>query len=177
MEYFTFIWAVCVAPCAIIGMIIASRRNATLGGFLIGLVFGPLGVVASFALDGRPKCAKCASRLSSGAETCPYCRTDVERTRHDNRVQRTTTKRIYFNCPHCQEKLSWPAYDAGNMIPCTKCGASTTVPGFNIAAPSLRIRRSQPPSSGSLQPCPDCDKEVSKRAESCPHCGCPLGQS
>ena len=26
----------------------------------------------------------------------------------------------------------------------------------------------------SIFPCPDCDKSVSKRAVSCPHCGCPF---
>ena len=26
----------------------------------------------------------------------------------------------------------------------------------------------------NLQPCPDCGREVSKRAASCPNCGCPL---
>lgn len=25
-----------------------------------------------------------------------------------------------------------------------------------------------------LRKCPDCDKEISRKAESCPHCGCPI---
>lgn len=29
-------------------------------------------------------------------------------------------------------------------------------------------------SKGRLRPCPDCGQEVSRRAVSCPHCGCPL---
>lgn len=34
--------------------------------------------------------------------------------------------------------------------------------------------RQEPPTPGALQPCPDCRRSISRRAASCPHCGCPL---
>jgi hypothetical protein len=41
---------------------------------------------------------------------------------------------------------------------------------FVLDAPRQGAKR------GSLRPCPDCGREVSRRASQCPHCGCPLGQ-
>jgi hypothetical protein len=35
-------------------------------------------------------------------------------------------------------------------------------------------KRNQLAASGNLVPCPDCHQAVSRRAQTCPHCGCPL---
>jgi DNA-directed RNA polymerase subunit RPC12/RpoP len=35
----------------------------------------------------------------------------------------------------------------------------------------------QPEPEGRLRPCPDCRREVSRRATNCPHCGCPFGET
>jgi DNA-directed RNA polymerase subunit RPC12/RpoP len=42
-------------------------------GLLLGLFFGPLGVFAAFAIDKRPQCPNCLSRLGGLARECPYC--------------------------------------------------------------------------------------------------------
>ena len=47
---------------------------------------------------------------------------------------------------------------AGQLVDCPKCSKAIRVP-----APTQ-----------SLSSCPDCGHQVSKRAESCPHCGAPL---
>ena len=39
------------------------------------------------------------------------------------------------------------------------------------------LNATPPPSNVRLTVCPDCSQSVSARAESCPHCGCPLAPS
>lgn len=60
--------------CGVAGAIIASRHNSGVAGFFLGILLGPIGVIAAFALDGRRKCPQCASRMNDGAKVCPQCR-------------------------------------------------------------------------------------------------------
>ena len=62
--------------CGIAGAIIGSSKNAAFGGFILGFFLGPLGVIAAFAIDGRRKCPKCATRVNAGASICPQCRSE-----------------------------------------------------------------------------------------------------
>lgn len=62
--------------CGILGGVIASAKDAGVAGFLVGALFGPLGVIAAFALDGRPQCEKCRTRLDTRASICPQCGTE-----------------------------------------------------------------------------------------------------
>lgn len=39
----------------------------------------------------------------------------------------------------------------------------------HVAAPSKKPK-------GNLRPCPDCGQDISKKAQTCIHCGCPVGQ-
>lgn len=66
--------AVCVC-CAILGAIVGQRRRSAGAGLLLGLIFGPLGIIVAFALDARPKCPACQERLNPAASLCPHCRT------------------------------------------------------------------------------------------------------
>jgi hypothetical protein len=56
-----------------LGAIIAYFKRAPGIGAMLGGLFGPLGVVAAFAVDNRPSCSNCSGRLEDGAETCPHC--------------------------------------------------------------------------------------------------------
>jgi TM2 domain-containing membrane protein YozV len=72
-------------------------------------------------------------------------------------------------CRHCAGHLEFdPEYD-GLEIDCSHCGKKTTLfrPGV-ILPPALMTPASK------LMTCPDCGKDVSKRASSCPHCGAPI---
>lgn len=59
--------------CAFLGAVIGNRNDAALGGFILSVLFGPLGVIASFALDGRRKCSTCGTRLNNEQKFCPMC--------------------------------------------------------------------------------------------------------
>jgi hypothetical protein len=59
--------------CTFLGGAVGRPRMAYLTGCALGLFFGPLGVFAAFAIDKRPQCPQCASRLSGLAKECPCC--------------------------------------------------------------------------------------------------------
>jgi hypothetical protein len=59
--------------CALLGRAVGAPRKASLTGLLLGLFFGPLGVFAAFAIDKRPQCCNCSSRLDGFARECPHC--------------------------------------------------------------------------------------------------------
>jgi len=74
------VWFVAIATwlCSgVVGAIIGARRNSLGPGFLLGLLFGPLGAIAAFALDGRPMCPTCRNRIDLLAQMCPICRTEL----------------------------------------------------------------------------------------------------
>ena len=73
MEYLLFLWALC--PYA--AMLAAQGREARLLGFLLGLFFGPLGVVAALGVDGRSICERFGARVFASAEICPQCHTEA----------------------------------------------------------------------------------------------------
>jgi hypothetical protein len=85
-----------------------------------------------------------------------------------------------ISCPHCAKRLTYPDERAGRTAKCPACGQS-----FVLAGESVRGRRSEsslpppaavqdPTKSANLFPCPDCGKQVSRKAYACPECGCPL---
>ena len=57
----------------ILGAIIGSAKDAAGTGFLLGLLFGPFGTLAAFAVDNRPKCPECMGRIGGGANRCQHC--------------------------------------------------------------------------------------------------------
>jgi len=59
--------------CTFVGGAVGRPRMAYVTGCFLGLFFGPLGVFAAFAIDKRPQCPQCASRLNGMAPQCPFC--------------------------------------------------------------------------------------------------------
>jgi hypothetical protein len=71
------IGAVC---CAICGGIVGARNDAYHGGMILGLLFGPVGVLAAFALDSRPSCPHCGGRIDAALfPVCPHCGGAIDR--------------------------------------------------------------------------------------------------
>ncbi len=66
--------AVSMLSCALLGGAVGAPRMAYWTGVLLGLFFGPLGVFVAFAIDKRPQCPNCFSRLGGLARECPGCR-------------------------------------------------------------------------------------------------------
>lgn len=73
---------------------------------------------------------------------------------------------IHVACPGCGRKFQAPDNLSGKRVKCPGCAAAFVV---NAPAPDAPDPR--------LTPCPDCGKAISKRADQCPHCGCPMGRS
>jgi hypothetical protein len=61
----------------VVGAVIGSRRNSSAIGFALGLLFGPLGAIAAFALDGRFPCPRCGNKIDNDVRLCPTCRGEV----------------------------------------------------------------------------------------------------
>lgn len=67
------VYAVSMVCCAVLGGAVGAPRMAYYTGLLLGLFFGPLGVFAAFAIDKRPQCPNCCTRLGGLARECPAC--------------------------------------------------------------------------------------------------------
>jgi hypothetical protein len=76
--FFVFLWI----ASAICGAHAAADRNAGQGGFFLGLIFGPVGVIAALGLDNRPNCPNCRGRLDGRGRMCQHCGTLLEWTPH-----------------------------------------------------------------------------------------------
>ena len=72
---------------------------------------------------------------------------------------------IHVACPGCGRKFQAPDNLSGKRVKCPGCAAAFVVNAPVPEAPDPR-----------LTPCPDCGKAISKRADQCPHCGCPMGR-
>jgi hypothetical protein len=59
--------------CVILAAIVGSRKEAQLEGGLLGLLFGPLGVIAALGLDSRGFCYRCGARLNRRPQICQFC--------------------------------------------------------------------------------------------------------
>lgn len=69
----TLIYVLTMVTCAILGGAVGKPRMAYLTGILLGSFFGPLGLFLAFAIDKRPHCVHCFSRLNGLASECPSC--------------------------------------------------------------------------------------------------------
>ena len=61
----------------IVGGVIGARRNSASAGFALGVLFGPLGAIAAFALDGRFACPSCRNKIDTGVRICPTCHAEL----------------------------------------------------------------------------------------------------
>ena len=66
-------YIVSMIVCALLGGAVGKPRMAYITGLLLGLFFGPLGVFVAYAIDKRPQCPHCSTRLNGLARQCPMC--------------------------------------------------------------------------------------------------------
>ena len=60
--------------CAPMAFGLAARKDAGFTGFMLGLFFGPLGIIAATLLDDRQRCPHCGDPVNRDFATCPSCR-------------------------------------------------------------------------------------------------------
>lgn len=71
----TFGWL----TCPFIGLEMGAKRNAGRSGFLLGLLFGPIGCILTAFIDCRPPCPACGMPVTTREKNkcyriCPQCR-------------------------------------------------------------------------------------------------------
>lgn len=76
MEWFILIVSLLI--CGIIGALIGANKNAEGTGCLIGVLFGPLGLLAALATDNRKMCPNCGGRLNGTPPMCQHCGRSLE---------------------------------------------------------------------------------------------------
>jgi DNA-directed RNA polymerase subunit M/transcription elongation factor TFIIS len=81
---------------------------------------------------------------------------------------------VKMSCPFCSGHIEYERKDEGQIIPCPHCGQDIELvqpepppipkaPHYSTAPPQrLKLK---------LAHCPDCGREVSRKAETCPQCG------
>jgi RNA polymerase subunit RPABC4/transcription elongation factor Spt4 len=69
----TAFYIVSMIVCALLGGAVGKPRMAYVTGLLLGLFFGPLGVFVAYAIDKRPQCPHCGTRLNGLVRQCPLC--------------------------------------------------------------------------------------------------------
>lgn len=69
-------WVMCAIGAAAIG----GRRNRAGTGFVLGLLFGPFGMLFSLLIQGnRSLCPHCKELVHEQATICPHCRREMQR--------------------------------------------------------------------------------------------------
>lgn len=73
MEFVIF-WFICGLIAAAIG----SSKGEGCVGFIIGLILGPLGILAALLSKGnRVRCPYCREYIDKKATKCPKCQSDL----------------------------------------------------------------------------------------------------
>ncbi len=76
----------------IISAIVANRRDAAKLGCLVGVILGPLGIIAAFFIRGNHvECSHCRELVHVAARVCPHCRRETDsgqRTQYAKRIAR-----------------------------------------------------------------------------------------
>ena len=72
------IFAILWLLCGFIGMMIGSKKGEGCGGFMLGVLLGPIGVIIIMLVRGQRKpCLACKELINKKATVCPHCRTAV----------------------------------------------------------------------------------------------------
>lgn len=72
-------YSIVAVACGMVGSALGARREAGAQGFILGLVFGPFGLIAACLVDGRGLCTECREPLGQGAKICGHCGAKYER--------------------------------------------------------------------------------------------------
>jgi len=130
MEIYVLIWFCCGI---IASMIAKNKGNDGCGGFILGLILGPIGIIIALAMgtneEGQQrisgntkKCPFCGESIKLEAIICKHCRSTVKSEDED---EKPNNKPMPKKCPSCSFLNKPAAKD------CFNCGYKLNN-GFDI---------------------------------------------
>jgi len=102
------IWVIIWVICGFIGGAIADSKGEGCAGFILGLLFGPIGIIIALLLPSNPKamgmkqCPYCKEWINSQAIKCPKCQSDL---RPKCPYCNTPVNKENKFCPSCGHEL------------------------------------------------------------------------
>jgi hypothetical membrane protein len=79
--FFLFIWLI----FGIVGAMIGKQKGEGFLGFIIGMLLGPIGILAVlFSSGNRKVCPACKEHIHRDATRCPHCREELKERAVDN---------------------------------------------------------------------------------------------
>jgi RNA polymerase subunit RPABC4/transcription elongation factor Spt4 len=97
--------------CALGAMAIANQRGGSnFGGFILGFLLGPIGVLLAFYVFDGKRCPQCQQTIPAAAKRCPKCQASLEEpVRAAVVVTSATTAPASVSgtkkCPDCAEEI------------------------------------------------------------------------
>ncbi len=64
-----------------------SNGRGALGWFMIGLLFGPIGIIAALIAGSGYQCPRCKKSVDKEATICPHCRTEYGNTDRQEEIE------------------------------------------------------------------------------------------
>lgn len=75
--------------CGIVAAMIGSKKGEGCFSFIIGLIFGPFGIVFALLSKGnRKECPHCKELIHKDAKVCPHCQKELPITSTESRWQK-----------------------------------------------------------------------------------------
>jgi len=66
--------------CSLLAAFIGSQKGEGLVSFVLGIVFGPIGLLIAISGKGnRRTCQYCRELINNQAVICPYCQKTIEK--------------------------------------------------------------------------------------------------
>ena len=64
--------------CGVVAAMIGAKKGETFLGFIVGMLFGPIGILIALLSKGnRKKCIHCKELIHKDASVCSHCQSAI----------------------------------------------------------------------------------------------------